>query len=380
MNSPAASRSLPRWRLVLGRYAGQHLQLSGSDGAARMERALDFLYAREYRGRGVRESGKSGSREGSLDPSQLTVPRWLGEVRELFPRESIELIEKHALDRYGLTELVTDAETLRRLEPNMDLLKLLLTFRGQLKGRVLDEARRIVRTVVEELKRKLENEIKNALAGKIDRFRRGRLKVAQNLDARGTIRRNLKHWNSDRKKLGIESVFFFQRISLRLPWTVVLCIDQSGSMASSVIHSAVMAGILAGLPLVNVKIVAFDTAVVDLSGHADDPVEILMSVQLGGGTDIGQAMAYCEKLVEDPRRTAVVLVSDFFEGPGPARLLRSCKRLRENGVTLLGLAALDDEANAVFDRGMADRLAATGMEIAALTPRQLAEWLAKRMR
>lgn len=365
--------TLPRWRLVLGRYADEPLgggELSGRQ--LRMERALDFLYSREYEGRGQRET-----REGSLDPSQIAVPEWLSEVRELFPRETVEVLERHALDRYGLDELVTDPEVLRKLEPSTDLLRVLLTFRGQLKGRVLDEARRLIRQVVEEIRARIEPEIRNAFVGRIDRFRRGHLRVARNLDWRGTIRRNLKHWDPERRKLLVEEIRFFSRRERRLPWTIVLCVDQSGSMAGSVIHSAVTAGILAGLPLLKVKLVAFDTSAVDLSGYVDDPVEVLMGVQLGGGTDIGKAMAYCESLVEDPSRTVIVLVSDFFEGAAPGPLIATCRRLAEARVRLLGLAALDPAANPVYDHAMAERLAATGMEIAALTPRRLAQWLAK---
>lgn len=162
-----------------------------------------------------------------------------------------------------------------------------------------------------------------------------------------------------------------------MPWHVILCVDQSGSMVESVIHSAVMAGILSGLPMIKVKLVAFDTSIVDLSGYLDDPVETLMSVQLGGGTDIGQAMTYCESLVEEPRRTVVVLISDFCEGAPPGRLLGSVQRLREGGVRLLGLAALGPDAHPSYDRQMAERLAAEGMDIAALTPKLLAEWLAR---
>jgi len=374
--SPTA---MNRWRLVLGQYAQPCLPCELTAEQMRMEQALDFLYSREYRGRGVRQRGPGG-RCGSLDPSQISVPHWLAEVRELFPRETVEVIEKHALERYEMSELVTDPDTLARLEPSMDLLKVLLTFRGQMHGQVLDEARRIIRKVVRELTDKLKNELRNALSGRLNRFRRGHLKVAQNLDWRGTIRLNLKNYDHNRRKLFVDDVRFFSRVERRLPWTIVLCVDQSGSMADSVIYSAVMAAILAGLPSVTVKMVVFDTSIVDLSDRVDDPVEVLMSVQLGGGTDIGLAMSYCEKLVEDPRRTIVILVSDFCEGAGPARLLGTCRRLREAGVTLLGLAALDEKALPCFDRQMADRLAATGMEIAALTPNHLAQWLSRVIR
>jgi Mg-chelatase subunit ChlD len=201
--------------------------------------------------------------------------------------------------------------------------------------------------------------------------------MAQNLDWRGTIRKNLKNFDNERKQIVVEQVLFFSRIQRRLPWRIILCVDQSGSMASSVIYSAVMAGILSGLPLIDVKLVVFDTSVVDLSSHIDDPVELLMSVQLGGGTNIGQAMQYCEQLVEDPHRSIVVLISDFCEGASPRPLISSCQRLREGGVRLLGLAALDEKANAGYDVEMAEMLAAVGMDIAALTPKHFAEWLAK---
>jgi Mg-chelatase subunit ChlD len=312
-----------------------------------------------------------------LDPSQLIIPHWLSEVRKLFPKETVETIEKHALDRYDMQELVTDKKTLERLEPNMDLLKMLLTFKGHLKGDVLTAARRIIRQVVEELKQKLAREVQHVMAGKLNRFRRSPIKISQNFDWRGTLRVNLKNYDTHRQQVVLENLRFFSRSQRRMAWEVILCIDQSGSMLGSVIHSAVMAGILAGLPLIKVKLVVFDTSVVDLSGYIDDPVEILMSVQLGGGTDIGQALTYCEQLVEVPRRTVLVLVSDFCEGASPKRLLAACKRLREAGVTLLGLAALDEDANAAYDQKIAERLADAGMKIAALTPKQLAEWLIK---
>lgn len=371
------ANTLARWRLVLGKYARDRIDTGMTLEQQRIETALDFLYSREYQGRGVRNTEQEDSRQGGLDPTQFTIPHWLNEVRELFPKETVAVIEKHALDRYGLTELVTDPEILRRLEPNFELLKMLLTFRGHLKGEVLNEARRVIRTVIEEIKQRLFNEVRRAFSGRRNRFQHSNLKMAQNLDWRGTIRKNLKNYDAERKKIAVEQVLFFSRIQRRLPWRIILCVDQSGSMASSVIYSSVMAGILTGLPLIDVKLIVFDTSVVDLSGHIDDPVEVLMNVQLGGGTNIGLAMEYCEQLVEDPHRTIVVLISDFCEGASPRPLLASCKRFREGGVRLLGLAALDETATPSYDTGMAEMLAAEGMDIAALTPKRFAEWLAK---
>jgi len=374
----SSGETLARWRLVLGKYSSEQIDAGMSGDQQRIDGALNFLYSREYRGRGVRdETEKDKRRAGTLDPSQLTVPHWLNEIRELFPKETVAVIEKHALERYGLMELVTDPEILSRLEPNFDLLKMLLTFRGHLKGAVLDEARRIIRRVIEEIKQRLAAEIRRAFAGRTNRFRHSNLKIAQNLDWKGTIRKNLKHFDTRRKQIAVDQVLFFSKVKRRLPWRIILCVDESGSMTSSVIYSAVMAGILSGLPLVDVKLVAFDTAVVDLSEHVEDPVEVLMNVQLGGGTNIGQALRYCEQLVDDPHRTILVLVSDFCESCGPVPMVASCRRFREAGVKLLGLAALDEEANPSYDVQMAETLAAAGMDVAALTPKHFAEWLAK---
>lgn len=367
--------SVKRWRLVLGRFADKRLSTEMSNTDLRRERALDYLYSREYQGRGVRPQTE---KSGSLDPSQISIPEWLSEVRRLFPKETIEVIERHALDRYHITELVTDAEVLSRLEPNTELLKLLLAFRHQLQNEeVLSAARRIIQQVVAEIMRKLEHEVKRQLFGKRSRFGHSPLRVAQNLDWRGTIRKNLKYYDQQTRRLRVQELKFYSRVERRLPWEILLCVDQSGSMADSVIHSAVMAGILAKLPSIRVRLCVFDTAIVDLSDHAADPVEVLMNVQLGGGTDIAGALAYCESLISNPHRSILVLVSDFCEGGSTEDLLASCKRLAESGVRMLGLAALDPEARPYYDRNTAERLAQCGMQIAALTPGRFAQWLAQ---
>jgi Mg-chelatase subunit ChlD len=365
--------ALGRWRLVLGKYAERRMPGTVQGVAQRRDQILEYLYGREYEGRGVRKEPTAGS----LDPSQLTLVTWLHEVRELFPQDTVETIEKHALDRYGLTELVTDPKTLERLEPSQQLLCTLLTLKGHLHGAVLDIARRIIQQVIEDIRRRLEPEVRRTLGGRLNRLRHSPLAVAQNFDAAGTVRRNIKHYDMKRRKLVVEELRFFERNARRLPWHIVLCVDQSGSMANSVIHSAVMAGILAGLPAFRVKIVLFNTEVVDLSEYADDPLEILMKVQLGGGTHIAQAVRYCSQIIENPHRTILVLVTDFCEGAPPGELVSAVSALAEARVKLLGLAALDGGAHPVYDRQMAERLAACGMEIAALTPQRLAQWLVK---
>ena len=289
----------------------------------------------------------------------------------------VEVIEKHALDRYGLTELVTDKETLEKLEPNMDLLKTLLTFRGHLQGEVLQTARRIIRQVVEEIKRKLEAEVRRALSGRLNRFRHSPQKAAQNFDWRGTIRRNLKLYDAKRQQIVLQDPALLRP---QHPAAALACHPLRGperqhgrlghSQRGDGGHSC-RAAARAG------ELVVFDTSVVDLSEHVDDPVEVLMSVQLGGGTNIGAGAELLRNARREPAPHRAGAGQRFLRGRAPRLMLGTCRRLREGGVKLLGLASLDQSASPIYDQHMAEQLAETGMEIAALTPKHFAEWLAK---
>jgi Mg-chelatase subunit ChlD len=364
-----------RWRLALGRYAERSLAGAElSQGDLRADRALDYLYARELEKRGMRRD-KSRSRSGSLDPSQLTPLGWLGELRDLFPQSVLETVQSHAIDNLGMKELLSDPAVLDALEPNKDLLKSLIAFKGAADPAMREKIREVVAKVVEEMMRRLRPRIEAALSGKPNRFRRSQLKSMQNFDWRATIRDNLKNWDAERKLIIADRLRFHGRSSRRLPWTIILCVDQSGSMLSSTIYAAVMACILTALPSVDVKLIVFDTSVVDLSSEAHDPVEVLMSVQLGGGTNIAGAVNYCEGLVSQPTRTIFVLLSDFEEGGSVSQLLAAVRRMASSRVTMLGLGALSDDAVPAYDRRMAERLSECGMKIAALTPDRFAEWI-----
>ena len=366
-----------RWRLVLGQFAQNHLCLGGGGGYDAMDRALNFLYGREYGGRGVRgaQPNDEPSDEGGQEASVFSVPEWIRTVRELFPAETCETIQRHALERYQMKELVTDKQVLEQMQPNFELLKTLLTFRGMMHGEVLDLAHRLIRQVVEELRRKLAQEIRQTLWGRLNKVRRTRHKIYRNLDWARTIRANLKNYDAERGTLVLEQLHFYSRTHRTNPWHIILCVDTSGSMLDSVIHSAVMAGIFHGLPSLRVSFVAFDTSVVDASGEVGDPVELLLAVQLGGGTDIHKALCYCEGLVAGPTRTILVLVTDFREGGSRAGLVAAIRRLRESGVRVIGLAALGSDARPSYDRDMAQQCVDAGAEVAAVTPRRLAEWI-----
>ena len=365
---------LNRWRLALGRYAEGPVHFSeGSLPYGEMDQVLEFLYSREY----GEEQEIRKDRGGSGDPSSLTVPSWIEKLRRLFPKSTAEIMERHALEKYNMTELLTDPEVLKRMEPNRELLKMVLELKSMMKGPVLEMAREVVKKVAEELTKELEQEIRPALTGRMDRFSGSPVRSMRNLDIKKTIRMNLKHYDVEKRQLLLDQVYFYGRLKRHSPWNVIICVDESGSMMDSVIHSAVMAGIFARLPVMDVKLVIFDTSVVDLSGYVEDPVETLMSIQLGGGTDIGGALRYCVTLIEAPARTIVVLVSDLYEGVIQANMYGAVKDIVESGARLVALTALARQADPVYDRNAAEKMARLGAHVGAMTPEQLAEWMGK---
>jgi Mg-chelatase subunit ChlD len=360
-----------RWRLALGRYAETSLGGLGTRDVD-ADRVLDYLYAREYGKRGH----KFGKGHGSLDPTQMTAINWLGQARALFPRAVFETLQSHALDRYELTDLLNDPRTLESLQPSSNLLRIVLSFHGRARPQVKDKLREIADQVIKDLVAKMKAQIERAFSGRRDRFRRSKLASAANFDWRATIRANLASYDPQRQRIIAERLSFNSRQQRRLRWRVILCVDQSGSMTDSIIHSAVMAAILSGLPGIDINLVLFDTSIVDASDRLKDPLETLLSVQLGGGTDIGRAVSYCETLVRDPERTILVLITDFCEGAPARPLYAAVARLVEARVRLIGLAALDDVGAAEYDTAIATRLTNLGMHIGAMTPNRLAEWLA----
>ncbi len=367
-----------RWRLILGHYADEALGKAAFDAHdLKVERTLDYLYRREYQRRGLKQEG---GRHGSLDQSQLTAVNWLNQARKLFPSSTFERMQSQAISRYEISHLFNDPQALQAMEPTPALAKALLSLRGRMNEETREAVRDIIRKVVDEILRTLRPTFTNALTGRCNRFRRSPIPSSQNFDWRATIAANLKHFDREKNRLVIETPHFNSRMQRHMPWDVILCVDQSASMSSSVMYAAVCASILAALPAVRVSLIVFDTQVVDLSHLAHDPVDVLMTVQLGGGTNIAKAMQYCEQQVQNPKRTIVTLISDFEEGGALNRLLSCVQRMHSQQITLLGLAALDDAAQPVYDTAIGQKLADRGMHVAALTPEHFAQWLAEVMR
>ncbi|HQY64893.1 MAG TPA: VWA domain-containing protein [Polyangiaceae bacterium] len=378
MSAGERDERLVRWRLLLGRASEAALDgrsgLSADDLAA--DAALGWLYERgdDLAARDIDD------RQGGHGPSALSVPEWLSEVHRLFPKETVERIEQDAVERYQIHEVVTNPEVLARVEPNETLLRAVLLTKHLMNPEVLALARELVAKVVRRLMEKLAKTVRRSFHGTRSRTR-SNMKIAKNFDAKATIRKNLATYDAGAKRLFIRTPLFVSRTRRQLDkWQIILLVDESGSMLSSVIHAAVTAACLWGLPSTKTHLCIFDTEVVDLTDRVTDPVEVLMKVQLGGGTDIGRAVAYAAGLVENPRRTIVVLITDFFEGASPAVLVSRVRSLCAQGTLVLGLAALDAQANPSYDRDLARRLVEAGAHVGAMTPGELVAFLAEKVR
>lgn len=359
-----------RWRLVLGKDAERSgLCLSPTtkgepcDGA---EEALAFLF--------------QDDRGASDDASQLTVPSWIDAVSELFPRQAKEVLERELVNRKGIHQILDQPELLERIEPNVELVKTLLTHKDLLTPKTRVLARKVIDKVVAELKRKLEVRVEQAISGALRRDKHSPRRVVRNVDLKTTLRRNLKNWDAQREKLLVDRVWYYAAEKNKRPWHVVVCVDQSGSMLESAIFSSVMASIFAELPGIRTSLVLFDTQVVDLSSQVGEPVDVLLSVQLGGGTDITRALEYCASIVREPARTILVLITDFYEGRPDEDLVRVTERLADANVRLVGLGALGYDAQPQYNRQTAAKLRKVGMDILVCTPEKLAECMGRIIR
>ena len=346
-----------------------------------MDRALAWLYGREGERKSEHgEAAETLERHGGSEASRLSVPEWINAIHELFPKETIERLERDAIERYGIDDVVTSIDVLERATPNAALLAAVLRTKHLMNPAVLQAARKLVAQVVQQLMEKLAKEVRSAFGSTRARGELAARGAASQFAARETLRRNLRHYDPQQRRLIVQRPLFYARTQRQLQrWQIILLVDQSASMTGSVIHSAITAACLWGLPGVKTHLVAFDTSLVDLSDEAHEPVETLMKVQLGGGTDIAKAVGYAAGLIEAPRRAIVVIVSDFYEGGSEYLLIDRVRGLTAQGSKVLGLAALDESANPDYDRALAARLVDAGAHVAAMTPGQLAGWLAEKM-
>lgn len=370
-----------RWRLVLGRTAEQELRaLGGRAGAlldgplSELDGALGAIYEEEER------PEETGKRSAGLGKSAPRLAKWLGDIRSYFPRDVVAVIQQDAIERKGLKQLFFEPETLGEVTPSVEMVGALLSLKGLIPDRAKETARLIVLEVVEEIVKRLRSGLEQSVRGALDRSRHAPLKSLPNLDWRRTIAGNLKNYVREKKTVVPDRFFFWARQHRRKEWNVIVCMDQSGSMAESVVYGSVTGAILASLPALETHVVVFDTEVVDLTEQCSDPVDLLFGVQLGGGTDINRAVKYCQGLIHDPRKTIFILITDLFEGGNAAELVRRFEEMTDSGVRALTLLALSDSGVPSFDERLAKELRALGVPCFGCTPGVLPELLAGALR
>jgi Mg-chelatase subunit ChlD len=354
---------LRRWRLILGgENDGTECRLGQRD--TEIDQALGALYG----GGGGSALGKPAGREGGLGASSPSVARWLGDIRSYFPAAVVRVMQKDALERLNLKQMLLEPEMLEAVEPDVHLVATLLSLNRIMPDRTRDTARQVVRRVVDQLERRLRRKTEQAVLGSLNRAARNNRRPRHNeIDWNKTIRANLKHYQPQYKTIIPERRFGYGRKQQRLR-DIVLCVDQSGSMGTSVVYSSIFGAVLASLKAVSTQMVVFDTAVVDLTAELRDPVELLFGTQLGGGTDINRALAYCQGIIRRPSQTILVLISDLYEGGDAESMRRRVGALVGSGVQMVALLALNDDGAPVYDKKHAAAFAAMGVPAFACTP------------
>ncbi|HZY06585.1 MAG TPA: VWA domain-containing protein, partial [Ilumatobacteraceae bacterium] len=304
------------------------------------------------------------------------VARWLGDIRRYFPTPVVQVLQRDAIERLDLRQLLLEPEMLQAIEPDLHLVTLLVELNKLLPDATRATARAVVAQVVEQIEQRLASRTRQAIHGALARSQRTRRPRHSDIDWSRTIYANLRHYLPDQRTVVPERLIGYGRRQRSLSRDVIVAIDQSGSMADSVVYAAVFGAVLASMPALRTSVIAFDSAVADLTPLLHDPVDVLFGVQLGGGTDIGQAVGYCQQLVTRPADTVLVLVSDLFEGANPTVLHQRVAALTRSGVTVLVLLALSDEGAPAYDHAQAAVFAELGVPSLACTPDAFPDLLA----
>ncbi|MCR8630013.1 VWA domain-containing protein [Paenibacillus radicis (ex Xue et al. 2023)] len=376
---------MKRWRLVLGHEVQQRLNEYSSGGELLndedkiMDEALAAIYDGTSGGSAFEGEATGGRRRSAgLGSSSPKLAKWLVDIRSFFPSDVVSVIQSDAIERKGLKQLLFEPETLAQIKPDIRMVATLMALKGRIPEKTKDTARQLVKAVVDDIVKRLEQDIRRAVTGALNRRQHSPLPSLSGMDWKTTIRKNLKHYDKGLGKLIPERVYFYDRARRSKEWTVILDIDQSGSMADSVIYASVVGSIFASLPSLDTRVVVFDTEVVDLSEQcANDPVDMLFGIQLGGGTDINKSVAYCEQYIVEPRKTLFILISDLYEGGNQSALIRRMEVLQQSGVKVMCLLALSDNGVPSYDNQLAQKLSQFGIPSFGCSPDRLPELVEK---
>lgn len=379
---------LTRWRLILGKDSQECLGGMAAGGCAlsaeqlEMDEALEAIYSSdsdEEISREEWEGDTTGRKHGAVKGRSFPrVAKWLDQIRNFFPSDCVVLLQKDAIERRGMKELLFEPEMLAKVEPSLDLASTVLSLKNLVPEKAKAAARDLVRRVVEELRKRLESKFAQAIRGALDRNRHSPFRSLPNLDWKRTIRRNLKNYNPDLKVIIPEHTFFFSRQQRQAEWNVIIAMDQSGSMHSSLIYGGIMGAILASMPAVETHVVAFNHEdIVDLTEHCADPVDLLFGVQLGGAEDYWKATCYCERFMHTPAKTLYILLADLYDtSPNESRFVKRMEFLLESGVKAVTLLAISDQGQPSYNANLAEKLAKMGMPCFGCVPDKLPDLLA----
>jgi len=360
---------ITRWRLILGQDLNALGEVSLNEQQSLMDATLAALYD------DTEGNGNNGSkRSAGLGSSSPNLAKWLTDVRSFFPPDVVSVIQSDAIERKGLTKLLFEPETLKNVKPDISMVGTLMALKGQIPAKSKNTARELVKEVVDEIMKRMEQDLRRAVTGALNKKAHTPIANFSSTDWKRTIQRNLKNYDTATKRLIPEKFYFFERTQRQKSWTVILDIDQSGSMCDSIIYSSVMGSIFASMPALDTHVVVFDTEVTDLTEVCrEDPVDMLFGVQLGGGTDINKSVAYCQTLIENPRKTMFILISDLYEGGVRAGLLRRLNEMHQEGVKVLVLLALSDGGRPDYDEKLGKEISKLGIACFACTPDRLPE-------
>ncbi|NOV01414.1 VWA domain-containing protein [Paenibacillus planticolens] len=369
-----------RWRLILGAASEEKLLSYGSGSAMLDEesRLVDEALAAIYDETSVSTADTGpdagGSRQAGLGASSPKLAKWLGDIRTFFPPDVVSVIQADAIERKGLKQLLFEPELLSQVKPDIQMVATLMALKGKIPEKTKETARQLVKAVVDEIVKRLSQDLRRAVTGALNRRQHSPLPSATGLDWNTTIRKNLKHYDKERGLLLPEKVYFFDRARRSKEWTVILDIDQSGSMAGSVIYASIIGSIFASMPALDTRVVAFDTEVVDLSEQcAEDPVDMLFGIQLGGGTDINKSVSYCSSFITEPKKTLFILVSDLYEGGNRTEMMQRLADMHQAGVKTICLLALSDQGVPSYDETVAKKLSQYGIPCFGCSPDKLPE-------
>jgi hypothetical protein len=382
-----SQEQLDRWRLILGKDSQESLAQLSPGGCMlsaeqlEMDEALEAIYASDSErdiSRSEWESPTEGRPHGAMKGRSMPrVARWLDQIRNFFPKDVVVLLQHDAIERRGLKELLFEPEILAHMEPSLDLASMVLELKNLVPEKAKDAARDLVRRVVEELRKRLETSFAQAVRGSLDRSQHSPFRSLSNLDWPRTIRRNLKNYNATLETIIPEEISFFRRRHRQNEWNVIIAMDQSGSMASSLIYGGIMGAILASLPAIETHVVAFNhEEVVDLTEHCHDPVDLLFGVQLGGAEDYWKATSYCEQFMHTPAKTLYILIADLHDtSPNENRFVKKMEFLLESGLRAVTLLAISDQGQPSHNENLAAKLVRLGMPCFGCTPERLPDLL-----